>query len=48
MSIVGVWTLVRFVHMAVGRGQDGLAGLLAVATLVGSGGVVLLATALVP
>jgi uncharacterized membrane protein len=34
--------------MAVGRGQDRLARLLAVATLVGSVGVVLLATALVP
>jgi hypothetical protein len=41
--------LISAVHgMAVGRGQDRLARVLAVATLLGSVGVVLLATALVP
>jgi len=34
--------------MAVGRGQDRLARVLGIATLLGSVGVVLLATALVP
>jgi hypothetical protein len=41
--------LLSGVHgVAVGRGQDPLARLLAIATLLGSVGVVLLATALVP
>jgi len=41
--------LISGVHgVAVGRGQDRLARVLAVAALVGSVGVVLLATALVP
>ena len=47
--LFAVVLLLSAVHgLAVGRGQDRLARLLAIATLLGSVGVVLLATALVP
>ena len=49
VTLFAVVLLISAVHgMAVGRGQDRLARVLAVATLLGSVGVVLLATALVP
>ncbi len=49
LTLFAVVLLLSGVHgMAVGRGQDRLARLLAIATLIGSVGVVLLATALVP
>ena len=49
VTLFAVVLLISGVHgMAVGRGQDRLARVLAIATLLGSVGVVLLATALVP
>ena len=49
VSLFALVLLVSGLHgVAVGRGQDRLARVLAVATLLGSVGVVLLATALVP
>jgi putative copper export protein len=49
VALFAVVLLVSGLHgVAVGRGQDRLARLLGIATLVGSVGVVLLATALVP
>jgi uncharacterized membrane protein len=49
LTLFAVVLLISGVHgMAVGRGQDRLARVLGIATLLGSVGVVLLATALVP
>jgi uncharacterized membrane protein len=49
VALFAVVLLISGVHgVAVGRGQDRLARLLGIATLLGSVGVVLLATALVP
>jgi hypothetical protein len=49
LTLFAVVLLISGVHgLAVGRGQERLARVLAVAALVGSVGVVLLATALVP
>jgi hypothetical protein len=49
LTLFAVVLVISAVHgVAVGRGQDRLARVLGVATLLGSVGVVLLATALVP